>query len=340
MNTQNPDDLLEDRQQIAAHHYPLTGPYASGDPDLIEYQLLLMKLSGIDGVMIDWPGTTVLYDYPRNRANAEALIGQLGRFGLKYAMVYEDQNVRIAFERGVVTDPLAQVRKDLLFLQQNHFSDPQYFQVQGHPLLMVFGPQTVQKPSDWADLLENLNPQPCLVSLWYEVQEISADCRGEHAWVYQDARPHLEHLKSFYAQRQNFGVKMGSAYPGFHDFYQEGGWGEGYFHIPVGLDTFRQTLDLALRSKVDVVQLVTWNDHGEGTAIEPTREFGFQFLTHLQERLGVSGLGEQDLKLVLELYQQRKKHAGSPEQQKRLDQVSGWMSVLKMNEAAALLRAQ
>src|SRR5687768_16732132 len=50
MNTRNPDIIESNGQrQIAAHYYPLIGPYASGDTTVIEYQLLLMKLSGIDG---------------------------------------------------------------------------------------------------------------------------------------------------------------------------------------------------------------------------------------------------------------------------------------------------
>lgn len=36
MNTQNPESLGEDGvRQIASHYHPLTGPYASADPDII-----------------------------------------------------------------------------------------------------------------------------------------------------------------------------------------------------------------------------------------------------------------------------------------------------------------
>src|SRR5258706_2528197 len=57
MNNENPNIITDGKRQIASHYYPMTGPYASGDTTLIDYQLLLMKLSGIDGVFIDWPGT-------------------------------------------------------------------------------------------------------------------------------------------------------------------------------------------------------------------------------------------------------------------------------------------
>src|SRR5688500_4362997 len=55
MNTKNPDIVdAEGKKQIASHYYPLIGPYDSRDKDVIEYHLLLMKYSGIDGVLIDW----------------------------------------------------------------------------------------------------------------------------------------------------------------------------------------------------------------------------------------------------------------------------------------------
>ena len=97
MANKNPDVVDgSGRRQIAAYYYPLIGPYASGDPDLVEYQLLLMKLSGIDGVLIDWPGTTNAFDYARNRQNSEAVINKINQVGLQFAVVYEDHNLTLA----------------------------------------------------------------------------------------------------------------------------------------------------------------------------------------------------------------------------------------------------
>ena len=59
MSKCNPDSVdATGRRQIASHYYPLVGPYASSDPNLIEYHLLLMKYAGIDGILIDWYGIT------------------------------------------------------------------------------------------------------------------------------------------------------------------------------------------------------------------------------------------------------------------------------------------
>ena len=57
MNTFDPEGPKSDRPTLASHYRPLIGPYDSGDPDVLEYHALLMKLAGIDGVIIDWYGT-------------------------------------------------------------------------------------------------------------------------------------------------------------------------------------------------------------------------------------------------------------------------------------------
>lgn len=41
------------RPEIASHYLPLTGPYDSRDQLILEYQTLLVKISGIDGVIVD-----------------------------------------------------------------------------------------------------------------------------------------------------------------------------------------------------------------------------------------------------------------------------------------------
>jgi len=47
------------RRDLASSHYPLIGPYDSADERIIRYHLELMRLSGIDGVLLDWWGTQI-----------------------------------------------------------------------------------------------------------------------------------------------------------------------------------------------------------------------------------------------------------------------------------------
>jgi hypothetical protein len=46
-----------------------------------------------------------------------------------------------------------------------------------------------------------------------------------------------DHLTDFYTNRAPLlNWVMGSAYPGFNDFYEEGGAGSGYFTIPHSME--------------------------------------------------------------------------------------------------------
>lgn len=330
MNNQNPDSQDgTGRRQIASHYYPLIGPYASGDADVVEYQLLLMKYAGIDGVFIDWPGTIQKLDYPKNVQNSEAIINRTAAFGLSFAVVYEDQNIKNAG----VADARGAGKNDMNYLRDHYFNKSNYVQSAGAPLLLVFGPQVLQSPDDWSDLFSVFPKRPTLLTLWYESKDAGQFAAGEYAWVYKDN----QHLDDFYG-RQFGGIQVGSAYPGFKAFYAEGGWGTDPFEIAYdGTNNFASTLDKGLASVVvDSIQLATWNDYGEGTMLEPTREFNYGFLTVLQKKLGVS-YGQPELELVAKLFDLRKKVGGDGAKRAQLDSASSALAHLHPDQAKTIL---
>jgi hypothetical protein len=55
------------------------------------------------------------------------------------------------------------------------------------------------------------------------------------------------------------------------------------------------------------VQLITWNDFGEGTMVEPKLEFGFTLLEKIQSYTGIY-YSQQDFQLPYQLYILRQKH--------------------------------
>ncbi|MFH1184757.1 MAG: hypothetical protein V1755_06915 [Chloroflexota bacterium] len=70
----NPDRVAENGpREVASHYYPLIGPYDSSDPHALECHVLLMKLAGIDGAIIDWYGTKDYHDYAAIHRNAERI---------------------------------------------------------------------------------------------------------------------------------------------------------------------------------------------------------------------------------------------------------------------------
>jgi hypothetical protein len=322
------------KRQIASYYYPLIGPYASGDKDVVEYQLLLMKYAGVDGVLIDWPGTLNCLDYPKNRQNSEAVINKTASVGLEFAVVYEDNNFTLAPQSGCpVNDKLGAARNDMVYLRDNYFSRGNHIKINNAPLLLDFGPQTFSTSGEWDNIFSPLSVKPTFLTLWYESGEAGANAKGEYAWIYSDFTTGLQ---NFYNNRP-LGVKFGAAYPGFNTFYTAGGWGGPGWSLPHnGTGTLGQTLDLAKNSGVNWIQIATWNDYGEGTMIEPTREFGYGFLTTLQQKLGVP-YNQSHLELIAKLYEQRKQYANDSAKQAQLNTAFDHFVNLRPDEAAKIL---
>ena len=333
MANQNPDAVDgSGRRQIASKYYPLIGPYASGDPDVVEYQLLLMKYAGIDGVLIDWPGTLNINDYPKNRQNSEAMIALSSKVGLDFGIVYEDHNIGMAADAGQVGNRIGAAQADMAYLRDRYFPQANYIRVNNAPLLLDFGPQTFTSPSDWGAIFSVLPQRPTFLTLWYQGTQAGQYGGGEYSWVYMNN----DQLPPFYS-RGISGVKMGSAYPGFDSFYAQGGWGgPGWSIAANGTSTFAWLLDRAVQANTGFTQLVTWNDYGEGTMIEPTREFGYGLLTTLQQKIGVP-YGQGELELVAQLFAQRKQYAGNGSKKADLDQAFYDLASLQTGAARSIL---
>ncbi|HVB03977.1 MAG TPA: glycoside hydrolase family 71/99-like protein [Chitinophagaceae bacterium] len=334
MADRNPDitDARGDRQ-IASFYYPLIGPYSSGDTDVIEYQLLLMKFSGIDGVFIDWPGTLNLYDYAENAKNTETIISMLQEVGLNFAIVYEDQNINIAYHHQAISNKIAAAETDMHFLQTHFFNQKNYEHIDGKPVLLDFGPQTFMTEKDWTSIFSVLDPQPAFFTLWSLSADAGKNAVGEFAWINKD---NLKSLHEFYDNNYR-GMKIASAYPGFNPYYTAGGWSGPTFVIPSnGTENFQTTLDMALNSNASYIQLPTWNDYGEGTMLEPTDKFQYSLLTALQQSLGV-GLTQSDLELVARFYDLRTKYIHNVWVQDQLNQVFYFMVSLQLSKAKDIM---
>ena len=297
MSTRNPEQKDSDgRRQIASHYYPLIGPYASSDATVLNYHVLLMKYAGIDGVMIDWYGTQEKYDYAANRHNTEELVKALERAGLKFTIVYEDQTLKELPDNPA---RVAQAQRDMQYLQTTFFNKSSYTQADGKTLLLVFGPQTLTAPADWTNVFGSLSPKPLFVVLNDHSHLANStnekNASGEYLWV--NPNP-----SAYYSHASAFDLCIGGAMPGFHDYYKEGGWGNGYttYSDDDGA-LFDRQLSAAKSAGLEYLQLSTWNDFGEGTNIEPTQEYGYRYLTKLQQFTGTS-YNENILKQIYRWY--------------------------------------
>lgn len=284
----NPDERDENGlPDIQSHFHPLIGPYDSSDPDVIEYHLLLMKIAGIDGVIVDWYGIANVADYPTSHVATKAMFEQTARLGMQFSICYEDRTIDWMLKQNHLTENGIQshLNETMQWMHNHWFTQPNYVQVDGRPLLLNFGPIHVKDGQVWDAALSSIPTRPRFHALHHLWKDIAAD--GGFSWVHKDAwkddanfdtvRERLTRTYNWTTQDPN--QMIVSALPGFKDIYENS---FGYLPHRDG-ETLRETLTVAMEGPWPIVQLVTWNDYGEGTIIEPTHEFGYQFLEIIQQ---------------------------------------------------------
>jgi hypothetical protein len=336
----DPDTIDADGQrQIASWYRPWIGPYDSADPVVLEYHVVLMRLAGVDGMIVDWYGADDYLDYRINDHRTRAVRDQAYRAGLKFALCYEDLTVKRQVEDGHLeeADAIINAQSSMRYAESNYFRHPGYLRRGGRPLFLNFGPQYFKESSEWETIFSVLD-QTNRPAFFTEDRRLAVG-EGAFSWppmwlsLSPGARGVLssaalrDYLDRFEERGATWPASISSAFPRFHDIYKLVGAREywGYLRDHGGR-TFRQTLTRALTNESAMVQIVTWNDFGEGTMVEPTIEYGFRDLGIIQE-LRRKHLDPEfshdtnDLQLAVTLYQLRRAAGTSDVAQESLNRV-------------------
>ncbi|MGE5859468.1 MAG: T9SS type A sorting domain-containing protein, partial [Ignavibacteria bacterium] len=151
-----------------------------------------------------------------------------------------------------------------------------------------------------------------------------------------------DYLNQFYQNAAGYQYLVTSVFPGFHDIYEEAGVGASYGFLSSQYgQTFKTTMQKALDHNADVIQVATWNDYGEGTIIEPTKEFGSRYLEIIQsvkDTLDSAFIFRaNDLLLPIKIYNLRKKHRENEDINTALDSVFNLIISGQREEAASLV---
>lgn len=341
MANKNPDNLDENGlNDVASYYNPLIGPYSSSDKHLQEYHFLLMKLSGVDGVIFDWYGCRDIHDFGVIKHATETFIPVLEDVGLEFSIMYEDRVAYLETD-NIFNDPVNRAKQDFEYIKNVYFKSNNYMSFNDFKIISIFGPHHINNATDWNTIYNVFDEtdQPAFISLWALSNNLGNAFKGEFLWVAQDHLLAQDYYYNTYANNNT--ITIGSTYPGFHSFYSDGGWinGANSWVLPKydGL-TFIESLNNSSLESADVIQIVTWNDFGEGTMIEPTHQFGFKYLSMLQEYTG-STHNENDLIVATKLYQTRKKYVSNTTVQGILDNSYIYMKELKINRVEQILQA-
>ena len=333
MANKNPEEFINGQRSIASHYYPLIGPYDSNDEHYLEYALICMKLSGIDGILIDFYGQSQFNDYPQLLIASNAVIEMCEKVGLDFAIVYEDRTIKSILDQGY-GNKVSLAKEDLLYIEKNYFSKSHYINIDNKPILLNFGPITLTSNEDWENAFSEIKTDFYFFPLAYHPRyyNLNTIVDGVYSWVGE------AQSEDFYNYGKQFDYLGGSGIFEFREFYEEGGWDKTGQSDILSRDgnLLRETLEKSIASGVDFIQLITWNDWGEGTAIEPSVEYQFEPLSIIQEFVGVP-FKKEDLDLPITLYLMRKEYKNNTLINKKLDQVFYYLVSLQTENAKEIL---
>jgi hypothetical protein len=262
--------------KIYAHLMPWFGPsnhmsvgYDSSDPAQAARQVADMNSRGIDGVIVDWYGPN---STQHNTSTKNVL---------KYSEQYPNFRFVICEDYGAVsgsTNPTQQTISDLNYAWQTFMQSPAYLKSGGRPVIMFFGFEG--KPVDVAAVKTALTFNPIFI-FRNSGGFTKAQSDGSFAWLAPltsgyDNYMSLPYADDFYSTAVSFPSQMGfgSGFKGFNDTLAS--WAPpGGRHINQYCgSTWMTSLAEAGKyysatNQLPALQVVTWNDYEEGTAIEP-----------------------------------------------------------------------
>ncbi|MCG6155753.1 glycoside hydrolase family 71/99-like protein [Rubinisphaera margarita] len=278
MNHFDPETTENGKRQIASKYYPLIGPYDSADPDVLEYQTALMKLSGIDGVIVDWYGRTDLWDYAQLHRNTELLIEAARKAELGVVICYEDQTIPALVKEGRLkeSERVSHAAGEIRWLTEKWFQLDNYVRLDGKPVLLSFG-QSGLTNDEWSVCLQSVE----MPIAYFSQNHRRAAAVGAFDWPLPQQG--LKAIERFENTSRDWPHRIPVAFPRFVDIYAEAGVHESWGRIDDASGrTFQTTFRQALAMSPELIQIATWNDWGEGTQIEPSVEIGYRDLEVLQ----------------------------------------------------------
>ncbi|NCC50961.1 MAG: hypothetical protein EOM20_07055 [Spartobacteria bacterium] len=318
----DPRNLRDDgHRDIASVYYPLIGPYDASDRDVIEYHVLSALAAKIDGFFVDWYGI-----HSDEERALPALLDMAARCGFKVGICFEDKtmfgysyNVRHRHEA------VSNAVENLNYILDKHAAHPAYLHLDGKPVVITFSwsepMDSVRRHAygffahEWAEILDRVREKHDI----YFMHDYHSHLKEQYWDIADNMYPWLdvngESLERFYAEERRrvaagqYDRMSSLVYPGF-DNHGVWGWGEGPFVTPrEDGDFYRRSWEMALSNDVRLLQIATWNDFAEGATIEPTVEYGFQYLELTEAYVArFKGLESDSasLRLPYEIYRARK----------------------------------
>lgn len=257
--------------QIYAHYMPWFGVsyhmntgYSETDANQSARQINDMISRGIQGVIVDWYGKDSSFE---EQATQSMFNESQKHSNFKFAIMEDAGGLNTGDKTGELV-------ADLIYANQKYAQAGNYMRVNGRPVYFFFGVENVG--IDWNYVRNNVPGNPIFIfengvgyTLSYSdgafgwANDFSADKVNNWGQAY---------LVDFYAKALDSSkTTFGATWKGFNDALASWGSGRvlGQRCGQTWLDTFKELNNHYSSGKqLGNLQLVTWNDYEEGTAIE------------------------------------------------------------------------
>ncbi len=243
--------------------------YSSIDPTQVHRQVSDMKSRGFSGAILDWYGPGSYSDTVAGLLRTEAAAQ-----GWQFAIT-EDVGSVSSYAAGNICDATQKVINDLNYVASTYEGSSAYLRVNGRPVIFFFGLEAYFV--DWARVRAQVSGDPLfLFRNSGGITDPNSD--GGFSWQTTNlSNPYdisLGYLDTYYgtAVANPTRISFGSGYPGFND--TDALWtGNRVQHRQCG-STWLATAAEANKyystsRQFPFLQVVTWNDYEEGSAIEP-----------------------------------------------------------------------
>lgn len=284
-NKHEPDKIVEGRRDISCPHYPIEGPYDSNDPILIQRHFNIANEAGIDAFIVSWWSRNNILNKP-----FKALLDYAAKNNTKISIYYETVP-SVPFKYKITA-------LDLIDFINEYTYHPGFLKIEGQPVIFFFR-RVIRQHSieQWVEIIKLLKRE-CKVLLIADARDEELIKLFDGAHVYSTLDAYLWRVNVFkYMQKfislckKNNKISCFSVMPGFDDklagnkFSLKRRIWQAVIHRKKELviereggKTYCHHWEWALDSNSDWITICSFNEWIEGTEIEPSIEFGRQYI--------------------------------------------------------------
>ena len=266
----NPENITDGRRDINAPHYPLQGAYDSKNRSLIAWHFKLAEEAGIDVFICSWWG-----------------FGKFSDEAFKIILdVAEEINthikltvyVEIAADREGTVAMLEKILKD-------YGERDSFFKIQGYPVIFIYS-RAVNTLSleDWDYVVRKIRYDGYkalfIADISWNVNKalkVSKIFDGIYSYNPYGRLKQNKNLAEDYASLKEVAdeekvIFAATVLPGFDKP------STGSFYPRNNGETYNKTWEAAVNSGAKWILICTWNEWHEGSEIEPSLEYGYQYI--------------------------------------------------------------